>query len=613
MTHYIKEADNAIGTILILISVLGTFFNALTLMYFILLKPKNEVGQFFKFLYMVITATDMLVCMTLAPMIDAAVAEDREGMLARSSGLCSAWAILWGCTIPQMTIFLVGMLSVCRLLVLWTPTRKLKARLAYILPASLFIVIVITYSTVMNNEIVFPKYIPSWIACHISNVSPLSGKEYVTQRDKNINIYLILLPLNVIPAFSIFPISISFILTLICLKRSRIPSRSMRGHTIKQREAAKTILAVTTTYILLNFPYAVGMLMALRSSLTCGGILEQGKEVTHEEYYKTCQLPEELYLLTNYFVPINSVLFVGLNSLLNPVIYFWRVKLFRQWIFCRITEQKRTVKPTKQATPKLSFAINTKPRERNDSPTIISNRNCDSASEDLCGKSSTKASDIVSSNIIDITSNFDPDKACNSRSNTADNFDPDKACNSRSNTADNFDPDKACNSRSNTAGNFDPNKACNSRSNTADNFDPDKACNSRSNTAGNFDPDKACNSRSNTASNFDPDKACNSRSNTADNFDPDKACNSRSSTASNFDPDKACNSRSNTAGNFDPHKACNSRSNTASNFDPHKACNSRSNIAGNFDPDRVCKFNNSVACSSVSVKDGHKCTGRTSV
>ena len=420
MTQYMKEADNAIGAILILISMLGTFFNALTFMYFILLKPKNETGQFFKFLYMVITTTDMLVCMTLAPMIDAVLAEHREGILARSSGLCSAWAILWGCTIPQMTIFLVGMLSVCRLLVLWTPTRKLKVPMAYILPASLFIVIVITYSTFMNNEIVFPKYIPNWIACHISNMSPLSWKEYVTQRDTNINIYLILLPLNVLPAFSIFPISISFILTLICLNRSRIPNRSVRGHTMKQREAAKTVLAVTTAYILFNFPYAVGMLMALRSSLTCGGNLGQGNEVTHEDYYKSCQIPDELYLLTNYFVPINSVLFVGLNSLLNPVIYFWRVKLFRQWIFRRFYEKRRSAEQIKQATPKLSLAVNTKPRARNDSPTIISNRNCEIASEDLCGKNRTKESDIISSNMAcESKSTFDQDTVCQFNNNTA--------------------------------------------------------------------------------------------------------------------------------------------------------------------------------------------------
>ena len=158
MAHYVKEADHAIGATLILISLLGTVFNAFTFMYFILLKPKNPTGKFFKCLYMVITATDMLVCITIGPMIDAALSKGREGVLGDNSTLCSVWAVLWGCTIPQMTIFLVGMLSVSRLLVLWTPTRRLKVSFAYVLPVSLSLIIVISYSMLIYNEIVFPRY-----------------------------------------------------------------------------------------------------------------------------------------------------------------------------------------------------------------------------------------------------------------------------------------------------------------------------------------------------------------------------------------------------------------------------------------------------------------------
>ena len=378
-----------------------------------MLKPKSQTGMFFKYLYLVITTTDILVCVSIFPMIEAIFSDHREGILSKSEGLCRVWAILWGCTIPQMTIFLVGMLSISRLLVLWNPTMRLVVTLSHTAPLSVFVTIVITYSTLLLNSTVYPKYIPNWVSCHVSSFNPHYPNKTVTQQDMEIGIYLILIPLNVIPALSLLPIGISFTLSLIRLRGSGTRIRSINNSAMKHQEAAKTVLAVTMVYLLLNFPYAGGMMMALRACIL-GSREIQSKElnITAREYQNTFQLPTERYLITNYLVPLTSVLFVGLNSLLNPLIYFWRINEFKKWVVRIFTRKKPVVAPIPPSRKKSSInpsksSTITCNRNINCDTTII---NCDRLSNSDC---------ITMSNINCNTRIFG--KNSNKNSNTINN------------------------------------------------------------------------------------------------------------------------------------------------------------------------------------------------
>lgn len=84
-------------------------------------------------------------------------------------------------------------------------------------------------------------------------------------------------------------------------------------------------------YLLINFQYAIGMFNAIRSNLRCRRYA-LSHHVTIQEYIETCQVSDERFLLSAYFVPTSSVLMVALNSMLNPIIYFWRIRLFRKWV-----------------------------------------------------------------------------------------------------------------------------------------------------------------------------------------------------------------------------------------------------------------------------------------
>ena len=92
---------------------------------------------------------------------------------------------------------------------------------------------------------------------------------------------------------------------------------------------------MTLAYIIFNIPY-IAVVKFLLTSLI-GTVNETG--LTVEEYL-------EEYTGGSYVVAVLSVLFVSLNGLVNSLIYYWRIKHYREWVrgvWRRRSERSSTV------------------------------------------------------------------------------------------------------------------------------------------------------------------------------------------------------------------------------------------------------------------------------
>ena len=116
-------------------------------------------------------------------------------------------------------MFLVGMLSVSRLAVLRYPHRNLSPTLAYAVPSTCILVMLAVSLGLIASGTMFTGYTPEWLVCTPMRFSLVDTSRFLTRRDL-VNGIVLFAIYNLIPGLSILPISVSFALSLLLLKRS---------------------------------------------------------------------------------------------------------------------------------------------------------------------------------------------------------------------------------------------------------------------------------------------------------------------------------------------------------------------------------------------------------
>ena len=314
----------ALGCLLTFISATGIIGNAVSFLHFSSRRSVSRKASYFKNLLMIVTVADFTLCATIFPMIDAAVSPQRSGLLASHPYLCSVWSVLWS-TVPEFTVFLVGMLSISRLVVLVSPHTDLCVPVSYILPVGLLVLMTSSYFALIFDGVLYSMYEASWMSCQMSQFSLADLDKPVTRQQLDKTLYLLLIPLNFITAFSIFPVIISFVLSVIFIQRTKtLPSRLQSRKRIK---AAITVQVITFVYIILNIPFTGGMIKALSKVIS---FQHQGN-MTAAQYRQLNMFPEDEPFVKNYLIPTTLIL-VTVNCIINPIIYYTRMGQFRKWI-----------------------------------------------------------------------------------------------------------------------------------------------------------------------------------------------------------------------------------------------------------------------------------------
>ena len=328
--HFSRPQDYIFGTVQALISSTGCILNFLSFAYFTTLQTRNPNRHFFQRLYVIITLNDLLISLLMLLVVDAAFSKERAGVLAASTVLCSGWAVLWS-FLPQVSVFLVGMLSVSRLYVLRYPTRQLSPYVAWAVPASCVIVMVTVSIALLLSGFMYTFYHAELFSCWFHNIKPddqdIKNITKVEMKHGLIHYSLY----NLIPAALIFPISVSCLLSLRYLHKSSQIAAHVRVSCTRQREATKTVVIVTLLYIVCNIPYvvAIGQVMSRHVQTMHHG------EMTVRKYLDEFMLNKaDGYKFTNSLMgALMTISLVSLNSMVNPVLYFWRIKHFRSNVF----------------------------------------------------------------------------------------------------------------------------------------------------------------------------------------------------------------------------------------------------------------------------------------
>ena len=128
-----KELDCTSGSVLFIASFLGIVTNIVSVCYFLSMKPRNPNNEFFRRLYSIISLNDILLCISVIPVIEATFSEDRQGKLFNNYDFCSFWAAFQFVTF-QMSVILLTILSLSRLVLIRNPRVRLYPCCAYITP-----------------------------------------------------------------------------------------------------------------------------------------------------------------------------------------------------------------------------------------------------------------------------------------------------------------------------------------------------------------------------------------------------------------------------------------------------------------------------------------------
>ena len=124
-----SEGDAVVGVILATIFIFGVPANILALLYFLTRRSRKPIRRFFKTVYIIIAAVDLLICAAVVPVMEAAFAPERAGIFFNNPGFCRFWTVAW-IILPNLSIFLIFQLSCARLGVLCNKTLRLKPEIA---------------------------------------------------------------------------------------------------------------------------------------------------------------------------------------------------------------------------------------------------------------------------------------------------------------------------------------------------------------------------------------------------------------------------------------------------------------------------------------------------
>ena len=277
----------------------GTLANVFSIVYFI---SCNGYKTTTKFLYLSISIVDLVICILVLP-VGVSYFNDRAAVFFGWWLFCNVWGVFWNaCT--RLSVFLIAVLSITRTITLVQPLFHIRQR----------IVVGITVFYCVGQ--VIQASIPFWYNVKYTYKSELVQCSWyvnaVFESGSVSNWVVSIILVNVEIIAPIFPITIGCITTIIVLQSSGRHLTQSGSQNKLKNSATITIILVTLNYIIFNLPLAVFLTMALVDELSGWRFNFFGFE-----------WPDLLF--SNLVVDMAVVL----NSFMNPVLYFLRLKGMR--------------------------------------------------------------------------------------------------------------------------------------------------------------------------------------------------------------------------------------------------------------------------------------------
>ena len=277
-------------------TLLGTAANVLALRYFF---TKNTV--FFNAFKMV-ALSDIVICL-LSTFYGLSLVAKRAPLLFSSASFCLAWNVAWK-GVVIFSLHLVMIQSILRTLKICRPLTALPKHISTVL-VSLDLIIISAVIFFMRTKIT-PVYTKSYASCEVRNISNATNTS-AFWRFANI-------------VYRAFPYPIIVICCVLCLVKllkggKLATTRSkQKGQASHRNRSMISLLVFSFTGLILNAASFGPILKTF--SFSKGFDPEDGSQVW--------------FLL--YGNIICRQIFITLNSVMNPLIFLWRMPEFRRYV-----------------------------------------------------------------------------------------------------------------------------------------------------------------------------------------------------------------------------------------------------------------------------------------
>lgn len=248
-------------------------------------------------------------------------------VLTSSSALCGIWTVVYA-VLLDMSVFMVAMISVSRIVLLIAPTTNFNVKLSWLIPISYSILTLTLKVTYNILKVSTNSFVPPLMACvFIASDGTVSEEGEPTVHLPN---ELILTITDTIQTgFTVLPISICSALSLWLLRRSKEMTKQIGGCKKAQDEASKTVIIFTVMYVVCNIPIFIYLIYFWVWNLS---IDRSRVYVTQSQFMMSYLEMYSSVFMNSYSSVLVSRVFPAINSTLNPLIYYWRMKKFRGFL-----------------------------------------------------------------------------------------------------------------------------------------------------------------------------------------------------------------------------------------------------------------------------------------
>ena len=331
-----RPVEVVIGSTLLICSVFGIPANLASFYYFLTKPGSSNNARYFNRVYSFISIIDCLICTTQIPVIHNILAGREEVGMFGNVSFCNIWAVAWT-SLGQTSVFLVALLSVSRLCILMSSTKLLNLATTWGFPLVSILVVVLGLCVV-----------PLCLKLTIANYASTAGMCIIMGNTRGFDLCVSDLQ-TMVPAallrnelaynvawgvllgLPIIPVSVSFALSLLYLRRAQRISKLASGSTEKQRFASATVIIVTLVYLVTSVPIVLHLAWLSYHQFNNGYFNSPG--ITYSELEHDYKL--HLGWFADYATIVDLAVPMGINSALNPVLYFWRMRSFRKSVLRR--------------------------------------------------------------------------------------------------------------------------------------------------------------------------------------------------------------------------------------------------------------------------------------
>ena len=343
--------DLLLGSVFLICMVLGVPANLTSCYYFFTRKAKNANALFFNRIYTVISTVDCLICAIQFPVLQVLFYNKYDyesirplptddSLLFNNGYFCSVWTSMWG-TLSQTSVLLVAVLSLSRLSLLLYPRKQLSPLVAWIVPVTFAIFIAcFVYIGPLIAGLICSRYSVEAGLCMIKGDSDgfwpskqrwdeHGAMNIVVPKDMLRNDVIFNSGLAFIMGLPIIPITLSFALSMWQLNKALKTSESVNGSTKQAEEASRTVVLVTSSYLVCNIPTLLYTLLVIYQQSEAG-LFDKSQNITIPQFKDTYK--KGMGNFQCYILLIGLTLLIVVNSTLNPLVYFWRIPAFRSFV-----------------------------------------------------------------------------------------------------------------------------------------------------------------------------------------------------------------------------------------------------------------------------------------